>query len=47
MPRRTRSKSVRASANVYDLRTPIWSRYYQRIRKTIRFPRYYKKALNW
>jgi hypothetical protein len=32
---------------VYELDTPIWRKYYQQIRKTIRFPRYYKKELNW
>ena len=31
----------------YDLETPLWSKYYQEVRKSIRFPRYYKKALNW
>jgi hypothetical protein len=31
----------------YDLQTPLWSKYYQEVRKSIRFPRYYKKALNW
>lgn len=31
----------------YDLETPLWSKYYQQVRKNIRFPRYYKKALNW
>lgn len=32
---------------VYDLTTPRWHVYYQRLRATVRFPRYYKKALNW
>lgn len=32
---------------VYELDTPMWRKYYQQIRKTIRFPRYYKKDLNW
>ena len=32
---------------IYDMRTPLWSRYYDRLRKSIRFPRYYKKAVNW
>ena len=27
--------------------TPLWSKYYQEVRKRIRFPRYYKRALNW
>ncbi len=37
--------STKASA--YDLATPLWSRYYKAMRKRIRFPRYYKRALNW
>lgn len=32
---------------VYTVETPKWRQYYQRVRKTIRFPRYYKKTLNW
>ncbi|MBK6831340.1 MAG: hypothetical protein IPG92_11645 [Flavobacteriales bacterium] len=32
---------------VYDTRTPIWSKYYQEMRKRVKFPRYYKKSLNW
>ena len=32
---------------IYDTGTPLWSRYYDRLRKSIRFPRYYKKAVNW
>ena len=32
---------------IYDMRTPLWSKYYNEVRKHIRFPRYYKKALNW
>lgn len=33
--------------SVYDLSTPLLDRYYRQMRKHIRFPRYYKKALNW
>ncbi|MFZ1687821.1 MAG: hypothetical protein WAU70_10390 [Flavobacteriales bacterium] len=32
---------------IYDLRTPLWEEYYRRVRATVRFPRYYKKAINW
>jgi hypothetical protein len=32
---------------IYDLSTPLWSKYYHKVRKRIRFPRYYKRALNW
>jgi hypothetical protein len=35
------------SASEYDLATPLWSRYYRAMRKRVRFPRYYKRALNW
>jgi len=28
-------------------RTPLWNAYYQRVRQSIRIPRYYRKALNW
>ncbi|MBK6343128.1 MAG: hypothetical protein IPF41_11210 [Flavobacteriales bacterium] len=35
------------SASVYDQPTPMWSRYYHAMRKRIRFPRYYKRAVNW
>lgn len=32
---------------IYDLSTPLWSKYYQQVRKSIRFPRYYKRSVNW
>lgn len=32
---------------VYDVDTPRWRKYYQRVRRTTRFPRYYKKEQNW
>jgi len=32
---------------VYEADTPKWRSYYERVRKTIRFPRYYKKEQNW
>jgi hypothetical protein len=31
----------------YDLSTPLWNKYYQEVRKSIRFPRYYKRSVNW
>ncbi len=34
-------------SNEYDLETPLWQKYYERVRKTARFPRYYKRELNW
>jgi hypothetical protein len=33
--------------SLYDLSTPILDRYYRAMRKRVKFPRYYKKALNW
>lgn len=33
--------------DVYDLSTPLWHKYYEQVRKSIRFPRYYKQDLNW
>jgi hypothetical protein len=32
---------------VYIMATPLWQKYYRQVRKTIKFPRYYKKELNW
>ncbi len=42
----TRAASTDRSG-IYDLETPLWHKYYVRVRKTARFPRYYKKDLNW
>jgi hypothetical protein len=52
MERQTISKvrkedSIPAEQLVYEKDMPLWRRYYQRVRKTIRFPRYYKETLNW
>ena len=33
--------------DVYDLSTPLWQKYYEKLRKQILFPRYYKHELNW
>lgn len=27
--------------------TPLWHKYYLAMRKRVKFPRYYKHALNW
>lgn len=50
--KRTRTPKEQApetssTSQVYDQDTPRWRRYYQQVRKRIRFPRYYKKQLNW
>ena len=44
---KARSNATESSPSLYDLSTPGWDRYYQEIRKRVRFPRYYKKLLNW
>lgn len=31
----------------YDLQTPLLDKFYREARKRLRFPRYYKKAMNW
>ena len=41
------SHEVSEETDVYKHDTPKWRKYYQKVRKNIRFPRYYKKALNW
>lgn len=33
--------------SLYDLSTPLLDKYYREMRKKVRFPRYYKRALNW
>ena len=33
--------------SIYDLSTPLLDKYYREMRKKVRFPRYYKRALNW
>lgn len=43
-----RTKTTRTDRiSLYDLPTPRWDKYYRAMRKSIKFPRYYKKALNW
>lgn len=37
----------RLEQSVYDMDFPLWRRYYDRVRRTVRFPRYYKKEWNW
>ena len=40
-------KNTPKQEKLYDLTTPLWHKYYEEVRKSTRFPRYYKKALNW
>jgi hypothetical protein len=45
---RTEEKQQKStSRSVYDLSTPLIDKYLRQMRRHIRFPRYYKKALNW
>lgn len=34
----------KASSDVYDFNGPLWSDYYERTRKTVKFPRGYKEV---
>ena len=40
-------KAVSALQALYDLSTPVLDKYYREARKRVKFPRYYKRALNW
>jgi hypothetical protein len=40
-------RSRKDEATEYDLRTPLLDKYLREMRKHIRFPRYYKRSLNW
>jgi len=40
-------KKGRQEKELYDLSTPLWDKYYQKVRSSVRFPRYYKESLNW
>ncbi len=42
-----KTKHAGDDRSIYDLSTPLLDKYYRKMRKLIRFPRYYKKALNW
>jgi hypothetical protein len=47
MDRKTERAGKGPDPAVYDLSTPRIDRYLRAMRRNIRFPRYYKKALNW
>lgn len=40
-------RELKVESSVYEPTTPLFSKYYQKVRERIRFPRYYKKAVNW
>lgn len=46
-PRQKRPRELKVESSVYEPTTPLFSKYYRKVRGRIRFPRYYKKALNW
>ena len=47
MERKTEKQNPSTQNGVYDLSTPLIDKYLRQMRRHIRFPRYYKKALNW
>ena len=47
MDRKHDRKPEPGQRSIDDLSTPLWDRYYKAIRRRVRFPRYYKKGLNW
>ena len=47
IPRTKEGGKATPEASVYEMATPRWNAYYRALRKRIRFPRYYKRALNW
>ena len=42
-----KTNEKKTDAPLYDLSTPLWDKYYREVRRSVRFPRYYKKVLNW
>jgi hypothetical protein len=47
MERKTEKQTPTSGSGVYDLSTPLIDKYLRQMRRHIRFPRYYKRALNW
>jgi hypothetical protein len=43
-PRKKEAARRSDADEVYDLTTPLWSRYYEAVRKRVRFPRYFKRT---
>jgi hypothetical protein len=46
-PKKESAANSTGGESAYDMATPLWSRYYHEVRKRLRFPRHYKKAVNW
>jgi len=47
MERDQTKRPKRVVPKEYDLSTPLLDKYLRDMRRHIRFPRYYKRALNW
>lgn len=47
MKNKRNGKRTSVVRSLYDLSTPLLDKYYREMRKRVRFPRYYKRALNW
>ena len=45
--KKAKKKRTIGQDHTYDLSTPLWDAYHKKLRKSVRFPRYYKAALNW
>ncbi len=42
-----KKKKTTIGQDIYDLSTPLWDAYHKKLRKSVRFPRYYKATANW
>lgn len=47
MKKTERTNREQDRAGLYDLSTPTLDAFQRKQRKQVRFPRYYKRALNW
>lgn len=43
----TKKTTRPAKEREYDMSTPLLDQFIREARKRLRFPRYYKKAMNW
>ncbi len=43
-PRKKEAARQVDADQAYDLTTPLWNRYYEAVRKRVRFPRYFKRT---
>lgn len=47
IPMSSKKTTRTETQEVYDVSTPLLDQFIREARKRLRFPRYYKKALNW